>query len=463
MQLFRDGLMVMAASSMLAGGLAACGGGGGSGGGGAGGQTSTGGAGGGTGGALVCPGGGAPGKGVPHVIVVIQENQTFDSYFGRFCTAAPGSNPTCTSGAQCCEAAPDKEPSGASPVTLDDKAHADFDPNHGQPCEIAEINGGAMDRFCVNTDPNAPASCADPRNFAIAPDSVIKPYHDLAASGALADRYFQSIAGQSSANDMYFAVAKEVFIDNAYKPNAPGKQCNFSPEKTYTGETTIADLLKAAGKEVVFYAEGWDTMIAAGTGCPTPPAECAFALPAYPCVFDPSDIPFLYYEQLAKDPTFMADYTRLASDIAGNKLPEVSFVKAIGYHTEHPGAGTTISAGVQFVSDLVKTVQKSCYADNTLILVTWDEGGGFYDHVPPPATSAVDNQPYGTRVPLIAVGRYAKKGTISHTTLEHSSIVKFLEYNFLDGKTGQLEARDATVNNIGSLIDPAAYGETIPD
>jgi phospholipase C len=400
---------------------------------------------------------------VPHVIIVIQENQTFDSYFGRWCTAAPGSNPTCTSGAPCCEGAPDKEPAGASPVTLDDEAHAAYDPNHQQPCELAEIHGGAMDRFCTNTDPAAPATCADARNFAIAPDSVIKPYHDLAANGALADRYFQSIAGQSSANDMYFAVAKEVFIDNAYKPDAPGKQCNFSPVKTYTGETTIADLLKTAGKKVTWYSEGWDAMVAAGTNCPTPPKECAFGLPTYPCVFDPSDVPFLYYDQIAKDPAFMADYTRLATDLAANQLPEVSFVKAIGYHTEHPGAGTTISDGVKFVTDLVKTVGASCYADNTLILVTWDEGGGFFDHVTPPATSTVDNQPYGTRVPLIAVGRHAKKGTISHTTLEHSSIVKFLEYNFLEGKTGQLGARDAVVNNIGSLIDAAAYGEAIPD
>jgi len=87
------------------------------------------------------------------------------------------------------------------------------------------------------------------------------------------------------------------------------------------------------------------------------------------------------------------------------------------------------------------------------VLVVYDEGGGFFDHVAPPA--AVDAQDYGTRVPAIAVGPLARKGTVSHVTLEHSSIVKFVEWNWLGGVTGQLGARDAVVANLGSLIDPA--------
>lgn len=411
----------------------------------------------------MCADTGAGDKGVPHVIVVVQENHTFDTYFGKWCTAAPGSNPTCTDGPSCCEAAPDTEPSGASPVSLDDTANAAYDPDHTQPCELAEINDGAMDRFVVNTDPSAPSGCADTRNFGIAPNSVVAGYQTLAQNGALADRYFQSIAGQSSANDMYFAVAKEVFIDNAAVPDTVGKQCELiSQTASYEG-TTIADLLKTAGKKFTVYAEGYQEMVDAGTGCPSAPSECGLHLPTYPCVFAPSDFGFLYYPQHAQDPDFMQDYSQLAKDLAAGTLPEVSFVKALGFNTEHPGYGTKISAGQQFVTDLVDTVNKSCYKDSTLILVTWDEGGGYFDHVPPPATSTVDNQPYGTRVPLIAVGRYAKKGTVSHVEMEHSSIVKFLEFNFLDGKTGQLGARDAVVNNIGSLLDPNETGMTIPD
>ena len=110
----------------------------------------------------------------------------------------------------------------------------------------------------------------------------------------------------------------------------------------------------------------------------------------------------------------------------------------------------------------MQAIQASCYKDNTLILVTWDEGGGFFDHIAPPPTSAVDSQPYGTRVPLLAIGRFARKGAVSHVQMEHSSLVKFLEWNYLGGKTGQLGARDAEVNNIGSLLDPAQVGATVP-
>ncbi|HEX8794381.1 MAG TPA: alkaline phosphatase family protein, partial [Polyangiaceae bacterium] len=92
----------------------------------------------------------------------------------------------------------------------------------------------------------------------------------------------------------------------------------------------------------------------------------------------------------------------------------------------------------------------------TLVLLTYDEGGGFFDHVAPPPTSSVDNEPYGTRVPTIAIGPFARAGTISHVVMEHSSIVKFIEYNWLKGKTGQLGGRDAQVANIGSLLDPKA-------
>ena len=73
---------------------------------------------------------------------------------------------------------------------------------------------------------------------------------------------------------------------------------------------------------------------------------------------------------------------------------------------------------------------------------------------PPPPTSSVDGQPYGARVPLLALGPFARKGSVSHVTLEHSSIVKFIEWNWLGHKTGQLGTRDRHVNNLGSMLDP---------
>jgi phospholipase C len=397
---------------------------------------------------------------IAHVVLIVQENHTFDAYFGGYCTAAPGSAPTCTNGPACCEAAPAKDPSGASPVVLDDAQNAGYDPNHTQACELDEIDDGKMDHFASG------ASCSNASNFAVAPSSVVQAYWDLAGQGALADRWFQPIAGQSSSNDMYFATARYVFTDNAYQPDSNGHGCEVPPETTieYTGQTTIGDLLVAGGKSFAVYAEGYAAMIAA-TLCPSPPSDCTMtpiALPTPPCVYQPDDIPFEYYKQFEDDATYMKDLADLSKDLQGGTLPSLSYVKRVQYKNEHPGYGTKISMGLAAVQEIVDLVAGSPYADSTLVLVTWDEGGGFFDHVSPPPASTIDGQPYGMRVPTLALGRFARKGAVSHVVLEHSSIVKFLELNFL-GATGQLHARDTNVANIGSLLDPTQTGIVVPE
>jgi phospholipase C len=397
---------------------------------------------------------------IDHVVVIVQENHTFDAYFGRYCTAASGSAPTCNAGPSCCEAAPLMDPNGTAPTTLDDKQNGARDPNHKQACELEEMNGGAMDKYTQG------ASCSDPTNFAIATDAVVGTYHDYAKGYALADRYFQPIVGQTSSNDMYFAVAKYVFTDNSFEPAATGHGCAdpIAATTTYTGQTTIADVVLAAGATFADYAVGFDAMYAApAIGCPGAPGDCPLALPTLPCVYDPGDVPFEYYAQFQNNHTYMKDYADFTAAVKNKTLPNVAFVKAVTYRNEHPGYGDTITQGVAFVSETVSAILTSPdYQENTLILLTWDEGGGYYDHVKPPADSSVDSQPYGTRVPMLAIGRFAKKNYVSHVVMEHSSIVKFLEWNFT-GKTGQLSGRDAVVNNIGSMIDPAQTLTKVPE
>ncbi|MGZ3454937.1 MAG: phospholipase C [Polyangiales bacterium] len=395
---------------------------------------------------------------IKHVVVIVQENHTFDAYFGRWCTAETGSSPTCTTGPSCCERAPDKDPAGNAFITLDDTANGAYDPDHSQSCELSELDGGKMDKF------TAGASCSDKRNFAVATDAV-KQYHDWATANAVADRYFQPLAGSSSANDMYFAVAKYQFTDNEVKPASNGKGCiaPTTPTKTFTGVTTIADLLLGAGHTFGFYAEGYDAMIGS-TFCPKPPSDCTGpSLLLSPCNYDCSDVPFEYYDQFVDKKPYMKDWNDFDADVATSKLPTLSFIKFTAYHNEHPGFSTKISNGVTMVKKAVDRIAGSKYADDTLVLLTWDEGGGFFDHVSPPKDSAVDGKPYGTRVPLLAIGRFAKKGAVSHVEMEHSSVVKFLEWNFLAGKTGQLAARDETVNNLGSMLDPIEVGTTVPE
>lgn len=397
---------------------------------------------------------------IEHLVVVIQENTAFDVYYGQYCKASPGSNPTCNDGPDCCEAGPATEPSGSQPTALDDSAHGAYDPGHAATCMIAEINGGKMDGY-VSSLP-----CGDPRNFAYADPAVVQPYRDLAAQSALADRWFQPVVGASSSNDMYFASARYEFADNTRTPDAVGAQCGLHSAQVTLDDPNVGDLLADAGVPWAFYMQGYQAMVDANNNainCADADPACPAGVDSYPCNYDPGDVPFQFYARFRDDPEYMRDLSQLSADLGAGQLPSVVFVKALGFRTEHPGYGSTIKDGVDFVTGLVDTLAQSDYADSTLILLTYDESGGFFDHVAPPPDSTVDGQRYGPRVPTMAIGPFAKQNFISHVTLEHSSIVKFIEWNWLDKKTGQLFARDAAVNNIGSLLDPQKTGEPVPE
>jgi phospholipase C len=420
---------------------------------------------------------------IQHVVLIVEENHTFDSYFGRYCQAAAGSHPTCTAGPTCCERAPDTEPHGASPIVLDDSSNFANDRDHKQACELQEIDNGAMDNYvtgasgsdtCFGVGP----SCSSTSNFALAGASTVGAYWSLADSGALADRYFQPIVGSTSSNDMYLAIAHYQFTDNQAMPDAIGcllnctvdSACLSSTKTKYQGRTTVADLLLAAGKTFTVYADGYADAVAAGYGnCPNIASDCNYSSATHPiayeaCRYDASDIPFAYYAQFADGP-HIVDYTQLAQDVSQHTLPNFAYLKALTTRNEHPNV-SNITDGITFVQAAIQTITQSSYASSTLILLTWDEGGGFFDHVAPPPGIDTDDAsnlvPYGTRVPMLAIGPFARTGTVSHVVMEHSSIVRFLEYNFV-GPVGQLNHNDAKVSNIGSMLDPTMTGVHVPD
>ncbi|HSQ62884.1 MAG TPA: alkaline phosphatase family protein [Polyangiaceae bacterium] len=401
-----------------------------------------------------------PQSNIKHVVVLIQENHTFDNHFGRYCTAAPGSNPTCNDGPACCEAAPQADPSGAPLGNLDDTAMGTHDPDHSTACETTEMNGGKMDGY-------ATASCGSPLNVMTSDATVIKPYWDLASQNALADRYFQPVIGASSSNDMYFARAAFVFSDNTEAPQgATGVACTLGAgSQIQYPDKTVGDLLTQAGVPWSMYAGGYaDQSTATAQGfCAVHPDDCPAKINFYPCTFDPSDVPFEYYASTRDNALTMKDDTAFLGDLDKGTLPAVSFVRSVGYKSEHPGQFSKLSDGVTYVTSIIDAVQSSRYRESTLVLFTYDEGGGYFDHVAPPPDSTVDQKPYGTRVPFLAIGPFARKNFVSHVTMEHSSVVKFIEWNFLGGATGQLQTRDALVNNLGSVLDPAKTGVPVPE
>jgi hypothetical protein len=307
---------------------------------------------------------------------------------------------------------------------------------------------------------------------------------------------------------MFLATAQFEFRDNTWFPDVVGSRCQAAAlpkdhQPNYhviKGRKTIADLLIDRYKREKTVGFGYYHMgYAAMTdplaesrdvnNCPKKlPDMCPKIIRALPpplaksppdvrvaCMNDPSDNPFRYFEQFGDSGEHRAalhDYEDLAKDVTAGRLPAVAYVKAVTAVDEHPAFGK-LSIGQAFVQRTVDTILANpTYRQNTLILVTWDEGGGFYDHVSPPVVwdphGAVDAKTglhtnsesagpgwmrLGTRVPIIAIGRFARSYEVSHVPMEHSSIVKFLEWNFLGGKTGQLEGRESQVNNIGSLLD----------
>jgi phospholipase C len=434
---------------------------------------------------------------IAHVVLIVQENHSFDAYFGRYCTAASGSSPACTTGRACCEAAPAQEPRGASPGVLDDSSNFSSDRDHEQACEVQQINGGLMNQYVMGANGSmsclgAGPGCSNPGNWELATQATVGAYWSLADQNALADRYFQPVAGGSASNDQYFAGAHFRFIDNSALPTVRVGEsgsgvcdvpiCLGGSNVAPFANPTVADLLLDAGFTFGIYADGYAAAFSASltmqcaspgnaTDCPyrdclTHPEAC------FGCLYDPSDIPFLYYAGFTDDAgtpsRYEKDLAALHSDLVRDTLPNFAFVKLRLFHNEHPNV-STISDGMNAVNNILQEIAQSSSSTSTLVLLTWDEGGGFFDHIAPPDAPPVtfDSDmsggpvPYGTRVPLLAIGPFARAGQVSHVTLEHSSIVRFVEYNFL-GHEGGLGARDETVNDLGSLLDLSGTGFDVP-
>jgi phospholipase C len=116
---------------------------------------------------------------------------------------------------------------------------------------------------------------------------------------------------------------------------------------------------------------------------------------------------------------------------AAGTLPSVSWVVPGNRNSEHPGSGTSILRGQAHVTRLVNAAMQGPAWERTAIFITWDDWGGFYDHVDPPR---VDENGYGLRVPGIMISPYARAGTIDHQTLSFDAYLKLIEDRFLEGQ-----------------------------
>lgn len=198
---------------------------------------------------------------------------------------------------------------------------------------------------------------------------------------------------------------------------------------------TIGDRLNAAGVSWKWYSGGWDNALASSASNPA-----NNGVPLSPATVDPlfqwHHQPFAYYDNFApwkdgvRNPVSAAhlqDENKFFKDLKGRGLPSVVFIKALGPDNEHPGYAGLLQ-GQQHVADLVAAVKKSEYWEDTLIIVTYDEHGGRWDHVKPPNTNGIWGD--GTRVPAILIGPHAKRGFVDHTQYDTLSILRTIEDRF---------------------------------
>ncbi|HKD76168.1 MAG TPA: alkaline phosphatase family protein, partial [Ktedonobacterales bacterium] len=229
-------------------------------------------------------------------------------------------------------------------------------------------------------------------------------------------------------------------VNTSFSVNTPhpasAVPATLVPEQT---QPTIGDRLSAKGVSWAWYAGGWNDALA---GHPDP-------------LFEFHHNPFTYFANYADGKPAKTEHLKDETDFSGalqnRTLPAVSFIKPLGEDDEHPGYADIVT-GQQHVADIVQSIQHSKYANDTAIIITFDENGGRWDHVAPPKT---DKWGPGTRVPLIIVSPFAKKGFVDHTQYDTTSILRTLEVRW---NLQPLASRDASVNDFRNAFDPSVQG-----
>jgi acid phosphatase len=223
---------------------------------------------------------------------------------------------------------------------------------------------------------------------------------------------------------------------------------------------TIGDRLSAKHISWKWYSGGWDNALAS---TPSNPANNGVVPPNPPVdpLFQWHHQAFAYYDNYApfkngaRNPVSAAhlqDEKNFFADLKNEHLPSVAFVKALGPDNEHPGYAGLLR-GQQHVADLVSAVQDSDYWEDTLIIVTYDEHGGRWDHVTPPATGIWGD---GSRIPTIIIGPLAKRGFVDHTQYDTLSILKTIEDRF---GLEPLSALDAHANSLKNSLRKSSERE----
>ena len=359
---------------------------------------------------------------IRRVIVLMKENHAFDNYFGTF----PGAD-----GIPKNVTLPDGSGGTVAPHWLDATSTPDLP--HERPDMLEAYDGGRNDLFAAVAN----AQEAGLGNFSVGYYDYheLAAYWTLAANFTLADHYFASMLGPTIPNRL-FSIAG----------TAGGLTTNPLNDTTID-VPTVFDQLQQRGISWKYYYS-----------------------PSL--IYKPT--PF-YVAHLASDPSLSANVatlSHLAQDIATDNLPSVTYIDPKGELpgnlaiNEHPPGDVT--TGEAWTMGIIGAIMTSPMWNSTAILLTWDESGGFYDHVPPPQ---VDEWGFGFRVPMIVISPYAKRGAIDPEVMDHTSILRFIATNW---NLSALTSREANASDMlsafsfpagpasGSSVSQSTYASADP-
>lgn len=367
---------------------------------------------------------------IQHIVYIIKENRSFDNYFGTF-PGADGATSGLTSTGQ-------RVTLGPSPDRTAYNLGYSWTDTH------LAIHDGLMDQFDLVQNGNVNGVLLGYTQFI---DAEIPNYWSYAEHFALADHMFSSIEAESFPNHLYLVAAQSGGATS--NPNALQWGCdapaatvtqvidtngNITPAFPCFDFQTVADRLESAGVSWRFYApvQGqigyiWSTLNAINHIRNSP-------------LWSSRVQPYGQFAIDAASPDALPAVSWLVPDFAVSDHPSLPGI---------PGGPATVSEcdGENWTVQQINAIMQGPNWPTTAILLTWDDFGGFYDHVPPPI---VDYYGLGPRVPLIVISPYVKEGLVSHSVYEPSSIVQFIETRH---KLKALTNRDATANSILDMFD----------
>ena len=311
---------------------------------------------------------------IQHVIIACQENRTFDEYFGHYPRASKFGIPSNYS-------QPDGSGRTVRPHRFPRPTSTDID--HSWSSIHSEWNHGAMDGFFTSGGPDT---------LGYYDDFYLPYYYALGDSFTLCGNYFCSLLGPTIPNRL------------ALMAGTAGGNTTDGLSIGSLDYPTIVDLLDASHVSWKCYNLG------RGTGS-TPSLSHYNALN--------------FFKKWQSDPRLQFKEKDYKEDLLTGTLPQVSFLITEGGISEHPP--DNIQKGQQKMAQVIKALMASKAWKSSVLFLTYDEGGGFFDHVAPPQ---VDAYGLGFRVPMLIISPYARRGYVSGQLYEHSSILKFIERRF---------------------------------